>query len=424
MDFGKSDKTYRTSAARIQRRQVDSSGTASVATSGASPTTAPVSFPAPPSATPTATDAHQDVSFNYIDTAILPPQFPGVDSVTLHAPNVPSGVSFECKNCTLTGTIDILQGSISGNATTTASDNSEDDGFSWDQGSFTFQANNFSAHMEFGATVQPTVDLLTFHVPMPAIGIPGFQIPGIGVVGPIFEPAVVIGTKIGTQLDFTYGFNLTVPDNSSIILDLGDTQNSKITGFPDTQITTLPFTAQVDNIALTVSASFRPTLLLGVEVLTGTLGAGVFFNLPTISATVSQVAHVDSQCDPIPIADNSTTIDGILQDVFGSLTHIEPDVEFDFGVLAQGQVGQFGAEDIYTVFNTSLALPTACLEFDPKAKTLGRVTPSVEGKAIASATGTGSAARGIESPFIRVSGNSGVTLGLLLLGACAWLVVL
>ncbi|KAL8949017.1 MAG: hypothetical protein Q9222_004840 [Ikaeria aurantiellina] len=333
----------------------------------------------------------------------------------------PSGVSFECKNCTLTGTIDILQGSISRNPMTTSSNSSEDDDFSWDQGSFTFLANNFSAHMEFGATVQPTVDLVTFHAPIPAIGLPGFSIPGFGAVGPIFEPAVVLGTKIGTQLDFTYGFNLTVPDNSSIVLDLADTENSKITGFPDTQITALPFTAQIDNVALTVSASFRPTLLLGVKVLTGTLGAGVFFNLPTISATVSQVAHVDSKCDPIPIADNSTTIDGILQDVFGSLTNIEPNVEFDFGVLAEGQVGQFGAEDIFTVFNTSLTLPTACLEFDPKAKTLGAVTPSAEGKALASATGTGAAGRGIERPLMRLGGRLEVMVGLLL-GVCVWFV--
>ncbi|KAL8949018.1 MAG: hypothetical protein Q9222_004841 [Ikaeria aurantiellina] len=87
-DFGKFDETYRTSLTRNNKRQIDSAGTTSVVATGASPSTAPISFPVPPSATPTATGTHQDVSFSYIDTPILPPQFPGVDSVTLHAPIV------------------------------------------------------------------------------------------------------------------------------------------------------------------------------------------------------------------------------------------------------------------------------------------------------------------------------------------------
>lgn len=36
------------------------------------------------------------------------------------------------------------------------------------------------------------------------------KIPGIGVVGPIFNPRVAIGAQISAQLDFTYGFQLTV----------------------------------------------------------------------------------------------------------------------------------------------------------------------------------------------------------------------
>lgn len=93
------------------------------------------------------------------------------------------------------------------------------------------------------------------------------KIPGIGVVGPIFNPRVVIGAEISAQLDFTYGFQLTVcfhlipfqsaplvvdvpgagkvfidlliwvlpnlkvPNNSSIIIGVGaPTENSSIQG--------------------------------------------------------------------------------------------------------------------------------------------------------------------------------------------------
>ena len=78
-----------------------------------------------------------------------------------------------CKDCTVTGTIDILQGSIAGN--TTESD-SDDDGFSWDQGTFTFEVNDFSAHIELEATILPSANLLNYEAPIPAIGLPGFQV--------------------------------------------------------------------------------------------------------------------------------------------------------------------------------------------------------------------------------------------------------
>ncbi|KAL8683512.1 MAG: hypothetical protein Q9186_000552 [Xanthomendoza sp. 1 TL-2023] len=390
VDFGKSNTIYRfPHQGAIGKRQTSSSSEAAVLNAtgtGTASATVPVSFPAPPTATPTATSVSQDIAFSYIDTPLLPPSFPGVDSITLSAPGVPNGVSFQCKNCTVTGTIDIMQGSVSGNANTAGPDDDEDEGFSWDGGSFTFEANDFSAHIELGVTVEPTLSLFTYNAPMPSIGLPGFQIPGIGIVGPIFKPGIVVGAEIGTKLDFTYGFDLTVPDNSSITLDLVDSEDSTITGFPDLKISALPFTCGVDNVALTVSAAFRPELLLGVKVLTATIGAGIFFNLPTIAATISQVAHVNSKCEAIPDNATSSTVNGVLEDVFGSLTHIEPSVEFDFGVLAEAQVDKFGAEDVYTIFNTIFPLPTACLEFDKGKLALGAVTPSSNGKAIAAAS--------------------------------------
>ncbi|KAL8729501.1 MAG: hypothetical protein Q9181_004982, partial [Wetmoreana brouardii] len=413
IDFGKSGESYRIrKQGEVHKRQMPSSAEASiVATSGAAAST--VAFPVPPSSTPTATSAHKDVSFSYTETPLLPPAFPGVDSATLNAPFIPNGVSVECKNCTVTGKIDILQGSVSGNST----NSSDDDDFSWDQGSFTFEANGFSAHILLGATIQPSVDLLSFEAPMPTIGLPGFSvrgaIPGVGTVGPIFKPAIVIGTQISSELEFTYGFNLTVPDNSSILLDLTDPEDSTVNGFPNSQITPLPFTSTVNNIALTVSAAFRPQLLLGVSVLTGILGAGVFFNLPTVSATISQVAHVNSKCEPLPMPSSSTTtndnsstiIDGVVEDVFGSLTHVEPEVELDFGVLAEAKLGAGGkgVDGVVTVFNTSFALPTTYLSFDEKEKTLGPVAAKTTGKEGggkgAVASGTSEAGRGWENPL-------------------------
>ncbi|KAI4110941.1 MAG: hypothetical protein LQ339_000943 [Xanthoria mediterranea] len=429
VDFAKSQESYRMPRqGTLGKRQALSSSEASAVVATATPSsTIPIAFPSPPTTTPTATSAHQDLGFSFIDTPLLPPAFPGVDSVTLNAPIPNPGVSFECKNCTVTGTIDILQGSVSGNTTTPGPTDDTDEGFSWDSGSFTFVMNGFSAHMELGSTVEPSLGLVTYNAPMPSISLPGFKIPGIGAVGPIFTPGIAIGTEIGTQLEFTYGFDLTVPNNSSITLDLTNSENSTITGFPDTQITALPFTSRVNNIALTVSAAFRPELLLGIEILSRTVGAGIFFNLPTVAATVSQISHANSKCEPIPANLTSSTVNGILEDVFeDGLTHIEPSVELDFGVLAQANLGKkVAVEAIYTVFNTGFPLPTACLEFNREEMALAAVTPKMNGKAIgAGSSDTGAAGKGIRNPVRGLSGMVGrldVVVGMLL-AVAVWFV--
>ncbi|KAL9594254.1 MAG: hypothetical protein Q9219_007135 [cf. Caloplaca sp. 3 TL-2023] len=429
IDLAKSTENYVfPDQGKFRKRQAPSTPDATVAVSTATgaASTVQVSFPAPPSSTPTETNTHQDIGFSWIDTPLLPPSFPGVDSITLHAPAVPQGVTVSCKNCTVTGTIDILQASISGNSTDSESSEDDDD-FTWDMGSFIFEANDFSAHIELGATVQASADLATFNAPLPVIGLPGFSIPGIGAVGPIFKPQIVLGTQVGSQLEFGYGFNLTVPNNSTIILDLGDPTNSSINGFPDSEITPLPFTASVENVALTVSASFRPELLLGVSILTSltSLGAGVFFNLPTVSATVAQVAHVNSRCEPVPSPSSSAnasanSVDDVAGDVlFDGLTHIESGVEFDVGVLAQGQVGVVGVEEVFTVFNTSFAGPTACLSFDRQGGTLGAVAAAtMEGKGKGAAVPSGSSSGAVAAGRGRMVGKWKI-LGLLSFGR-AW----
>ncbi|KAL8984259.1 MAG: hypothetical protein Q9205_001726 [Flavoplaca limonia] len=409
VDFAKSGESYSVPGQGVigKRQALSSSEVVVVAATPTTSSTIPA-FPSPPIDSPTATSAHQDLSFSYIDTPILPPAFPEGSSVTLNAPIPNPGVSFECKNCTVTGTIDILQGSVSGNTTTTGPDDDADDGFIWDSGSFMFVMNDFSAHMDIGATIEPSLELFAYNVSMPSIAVPGFQIPGIGAVGPIFTPNIVIGSQISTELEFTYGFELTVPDNSSITLDLVNSEDSTITGFQDTSITALPFTSRVNNIALTVSAAFRPELLLGVEVLTGSIGAGVFFNLPTVAATISQIAHVNSKCEPIPANLTTSTVNDIVEDVFEGLTHIEPSVEVDFGVLAQAEVAEgVGVDAIYTIFNTGYPLPTACLEFNGEDGALAAVTPKADGKAIAEGPGVvgeGAAGKGRGNPFAGITG--------------------
>ena len=144
----------------------------------------------------------------------------------------------------------------------------------------------------------------------------------------------------------------------------------------------------MDNIGLTVTAGFNPQLLLGISILghDATAGLGVFLDLPSVSATLEQVAHVNSKCEPQPLSSSSTP-GSVATEIFDSLTHIKGDVGFDIGVLAQANLNidgaSFNENASYTAFATSYPLPTACISFDSKSKTYGVAGASV------SASGTG-----------------------------------
>ena len=121
----------------------------------------------------------------------------------------------------------------------------------------------------------------------------------------------------------------------------------------------------------------------------------MFLDLPTIKATVSQVEHVDSNC-------NNASSEGKdnKDDLFGSLTRIVPEVDFDIGLVAQAELhaGEFQLRDIkkYTAVSTHYTLPTACLSFDAKANTFGAPTATAAQK---NGDVKSSAVVGVVNPF-------------------------
>ena len=178
------------------------------------------------------------------------------------------------------------------------------------------------------------------------------------------------------------------------------TTSSNLTLFSgDTTITALPFQAAFNDIALTLSAAFIPKLLMGISVFDGdgTAGAGAFMSLPSVSATVAQVANVNSKCEPEAVSSNNDTsaLDGALDDIFGSLTHLTSEVDLAVGAVGEVNVeaGSFHVGDSvsHTFWSTGFPLPTACFSFDAAAKTFGSPTST------ASATGTPKASAGAVS---------------------------
>lgn len=174
-------------------------------------------------------------------------------------------------------------------------------------------------------------------------------------------------------------------------------------------------------MGLTVTAGFKPELLLGISILghDATAGLGVFLDLPTVSATLEEVFQVNHKCEKIAASDSNTA-----NDAFGSLTHVTGQVGLDIGLLAQANlnIGGYSMNEnaSYTAFSTAYPLPTVCMSFDRKEKTYG----------VASATPTGSAGQlghngqksgavsSISNPILRVLGKQSrveVAAGLLMM---------
>ena len=245
-----------------------------------------------------------------------------------------------------------------------------------------FRLDSFAAHIELDSAVTGSKEIQSFKIPFPQIPLTLFTVPGIATVGPIFSPNLVISTEIAADLNFTYGFDLTVPP-STVIIDIANVTNSSVSGFAGANITPLPFQSQFNNISLTLSASFSPELLLGFSVFNGdgTAGLGAFLNLPTVSATLAQVSHINAQCEPAPPSTPSD-ITNATADFFASLTHLTPTVEMGVGVLAQADIRagtfKFGPDpEVHTVYQTEFPLPTACMSFDPQAKSFSPATAVV-----------------------------------------------
>lgn len=120
-----------------------------------------------------------------------------------------------------------------------------------------------------------------------------------------------------------------------------------------------------------------------------------------LTSTLSTVSHVDSKCEN---ATNSALANGIINDIFDTLTHVDASVIVGLGLTAQAEVdvGDYSFKDNkpYNLLERSFALPTACMSFDAGAKSYG---PASATAASATATkghnGAKSEAAGVVNPW-------------------------
>ena len=406
----KAENRQLTAHRRHSKRQASPSSTAAIAATT-------IEYPPAPTSSPSRTNIiDASIDKQYLETSILPPKFSGLDGVSFHAGVSPPDIKVTCKNCTLQGSVDLSHGFFSMTAGDSDTNSSDIVDF-YNDGYVELQVNRFAAHIELETSVQPST-ALSYVAPFPDIALPGFSIPNIAVVGPVLRPRLLVGAEIAALLDFQYGFDVSIPNNSSAKLNIKEPTNSTLTGFQKSLVTALPFQSQIENVSLTVHAAFVPQILLTVSVLEGSahIDAGVFLDLPKVSATIAQASNVNEKCEPA----NTT---GSTKDfIFDSLTHITPTIEADVGVLVDAEIRGGGvnisAAAVQTLWSANYPLPTACFKFDKAAKTYGVPKPSKSGS---SSSKSASAAFTKTNPWKSLYDGFGRTGGTLIVLAIVFL---
>ena len=195
-------------------------------------------------------------------------------------------------------------------------------------------------------------------------------------------------------------------------------------------MTALPFQAATPNLALTAIGGFKPQLLLGISFFEGkgTAGAGVFLDSPILTSTLSTVSHVTSSCENVT---NNAVANGIINNIFDTLTHVEASVDVGLGLTAEAEVKvaniAYGDSEPYSLLQTSYALPTACMSFDAGAKSYVAATAAA---ARASSTDGHKGGKSVAASVINPFGAPGAGLrgmvivsGLMVVGSVFFLLL-
>ncbi|KAF2834854.1 hypothetical protein M501DRAFT_943340, partial [Patellaria atrata CBS 101060] len=306
----------------------------------------PSTFPLPTD-TPEADSATVDLSFQVLD----------IDFV----PSILGDIPFEigCKNCTTSGSVTLSSGEF--DITPEFSFGNLDQGIDFIQGGFVeLTVDSFAARIELEASPVASVAFAQELIVLPIVG---FVIPGIGQAGITFAPQISGSFELDGCIDITYGFELEVPDGSSVRLDLADLSNSGTTGFENTRLASLPFDADFGIDSLTLTTAFQPRIPVGFSFLDDALVAevAVVVDLPSFAVTLTPLTGVDDQCQPLAGAEEATENLGT-----GTNLKIEPALAINLAVEAELAAVIPGLPDAafataVTLLSTTFALPTACV---------------------------------------------------------------
>ena len=341
-----------------------------VSTVSTVPAASTVTFPAPTAtSTSNQTTVTENIDKSFINAQILP--ISGSDAangISLGGASFPSDLALECQNCTFTGSLQLTSGSF--NTSNSSSfkrslDTIEDSVNFLENGYIMVTADNLFAHVDLSTSFPPSFSE-SLNITLLDIGLTPFMIPGLASVGPELRINLLLSATLSAVANITYGFEVTVPNNSTALASIGSVNQSSVTGFGDTSFNALPFGASVNDIALNLKATLQPEVLVGISFLDGqeSAGAGVFLNLPELALAVEQVNGTDENCDPTT---NATVIQELGQE-YAAMINVVPNVALAAGVIVQAQanvgIGDLSAQRAFTPLATTFTAPTACLGFD------------------------------------------------------------
>ncbi|TKA67430.1 hypothetical protein B0A55_10021 [Friedmanniomyces simplex] len=317
-------------------------------------------------------DPSETIDFSYINQSLIPPDFanffPSYSGL--------EDVHLSCANCTAVGQVELVAGGFSVNLEKYV----EVKDF-LEKGYLEFSVNGLAAYMAFELSFLPGFTLHEFNAGLPPISILSLSIAGLFNIGPQFRPTAPISVVLDSPVDLFFGLQLSVPDNSSVILNFSDITSSSSTGFDQASISMLPFNYSAQNLSLTLSAGFKPALVLstGVDVadIDVSGGVGVYLDLPMLSAQINHLANMTADC--------TAQAPGSEAPLYGSLINIVPSYDLGGGVLWELDVElpgglKYGLGGQPELFNDTKVLPTACLAFD-KQGTLVNATAGAKSAA-------------------------------------------
>ncbi|KAL4821191.1 hypothetical protein BDW67DRAFT_172589 [Aspergillus spinulosporus] len=258
-------------------------------------------------------------------------------------------VVVKCKTCTLQGDIQLSQGQFTLN---------EAIGF-FTNSSIEFLVKRLFSQIELELELSSKGPRVELNAALPTIGLTPFQIAGVLTFGPLIVPQIIITADLKGDVGFSYGFNITVPDNSQVLIRIPNFDESEITGFGGTTLETIPIEAKKEISSMALNIAFPPQILLGIN--TGGInalnvdidgGIGAFFSLPNLSLDVSKDTGVDEKCEAA--AGTNYAI--------GNATRLIPSVQLDMGIIAVMIVAPVLASSAWD-------FPTACVGFDPEKAT-------------------------------------------------------
>ncbi|KAK0251600.1 hypothetical protein LTS09_013290 [Friedmanniomyces endolithicus] len=333
-------------------------------------------------ATTSALTASETIDFNYVNKSLIPPDF----SAEGYAPSYPGldHVHLACTNCTAVGQIELVAGgfSVDMNEYVEVKDFLE-------SGYLQFSVNGLAAYMAFEMSFEPGFTIHKFNAGLPPIPLSVLsssqQIAGLFNLGPEFRPTAPISVQLDSPVDLFFGLNLSVPDNSSIIMNFTDISSSTSTGFDQASISMLPFNYSASNLSLSLTAGFNPALVLSAS--RRHRNIGVYLDLPVLSAQIKTLTNMTADCTAPAPGSNAA--------LYGSLVNVLPSYDVGAGVLWELGVSLPGGLDYSfggqpELLNYTRVLPTVCLAYD-KQGTLVNAT------AAASPAKTGTAARGVDA---------------------------